>query len=118
MRPPKHVPGHAERAAANAEAKRKSLEKFRVAAATPPDPALLAAKAAARAEREVREREAKAARAAEREAQKQRAAELERAQAAEAEAEALQAAERAKALAAEQKAARDLRYAQRKNRKK
>ena len=121
-----------DRLAAQADARKAALEKFRARPA-PDDPAVLERIAAQKAVAEAREKRA-AERKAEREAEKARLAAEEAARKAEAEARAREEAEREKgeaerianldadkkaralALAAEQKAKRDARYAARKAR--
>lgn len=101
-------PSFQDRVASAAEAKKKALDKLR--AKPPIDPAVLAERAAARERREAAEAEKRAAKAA-------------AARAAAAAAAATAAAEKPApykptfATEAERKAARDARYAARKNRK-
>jgi len=92
-----------------AEAKRKALEKLR--SRPPADPAVAAARLEAARQREAKAEEKRAAKA-----EKARAEAEERA-AAQAKAEAEAAAAKPEPTEAERKAARDARYAARKNRK-
>lgn len=114
-----------ERKEAAQKAKQAMLEKFRSRQA--PDPALAAARAeqarareakraAAEEKRKARVEEEKLMRALEAKAAAEAAAAEAERQAVEAEREKVAAAERAEILAFEQKAARDLRYANRKAR--
>lgn len=104
-------PGFQERAANAAKAKQKALDRLR--AKPPVDEAILAERNAARLAREAAEAEKRAAKQAE----KERAAAEKAALAAEARAAVKPAPTRPALTEAERKAARDARYAARKNRK-
>lgn len=101
-------PDFRERAALSREAKQRALEKLRARPVV--DDAELAARKAARIERETAAAEKKRA-------DKEQAAAAREAEARDAEARAVEAAEAIVRSEAEKKAARDARYAARKNRK-
>jgi hypothetical protein len=104
-------PSFKDRAALSAQAKQQALEKLK--AKPPIDPAVVAERAAKRAAREAAEAQRRADKIAA--AEQARLDKIAKAEAAKAEAE--QQVIRAQLTEAEKKAARDARYAARKNRK-